>query len=99
MVCIRFGCPMRRMGIVCEQWQKTPGTQHYSKALPENTEFEMVKCYGIFFKKSFIGIQRFVHKSDRIAEGFQFGPEPNVFDMIAGSDNPNGAPRDLSYSK
>ena len=67
--------------------------------ISENTEFEMVKCYGIFFKKSFIGIQRFVHKSDRIAEGFQFGPEPNVFDMIAGSDNINEAPRDQGHSK
>ena len=54
---------------------------------------------GIFIGRTFIGIQRYMHKSDRVAQGFQFGPEPNVFDMIAGSDNPNGAPRDLSYSK
>jgi hypothetical protein len=75
------------LGLVCEDWQKTPNSNHYSKALPENTEYEMVRCYGIFIGLVFIGIQKCEHRTDRAKKGFQFGPEPNMLDLIRGSED------------
>jgi hypothetical protein len=83
----RFGSPKGRLGLVYEDWQKTPNSSHYSKALPENTEYEMVKLYGIFIGLTFIGIQRYSHKHDREKLGFQFGPEPNMLDVIRDSED------------
>lgn len=82
----RFGKPNNRVGIVLETWYQTPGTNHYVKALPKDTEWELVRIFGFYLGNYFIGIQRFVHKRDRKREGYKFGPDPNLLDLIKHSD-------------
>ena len=91
---LHIGTPKRRVGVALENYQRTPRTQHRIMALPKEASLEVVKFYGISIGLTFIGIQIFRNQVDRVAEGFQFGPEPNVFDMISDSDNPDESPRD-----
>lgn len=81
-ISIRFGKPKRRVGVVGDNWIRTPDTNHFTKALPENAEWEIVRFYGIYIGNYFFGIQRFARKLDRQRDGHQFGPARNLLDII-----------------
>ena len=79
---LHLGTPKRRMGVAFENYQRTPGTNHHIMALPRDATLEVVKFYGFSIGLTFIGIQVYRNQHDRLAEGYKFGPEPNMLDLI-----------------
>ena len=77
-----LGTPKVRTGLVREDWHQTPETQHFRLALPENVALEFVKIWGVGIGRIFIGVQVYATREERAKQGFSFGPDPNLLDVI-----------------